>query len=160
MQLQDKIFHLRKRSGLSQEALAEKIGVSRQAVSKWETGEAVPELSKLLLLARAFGVTTDYLLSEEYAAAEQFKANPAEESPQEKKALSNYAWLIGAAIIALGAVIILEGILTFVLPKILSDFVFDAVLPINTIAAIVFGIGTLLVVVGIIVTVVLKKKKN
>ena len=159
MQLQDKIFHLRKRSGLSQEALAEKIGVSRQAVSKWETGEAVPELSKLLLLARAFGVTTDYLLSEDESEPKPLEASPAEKTFDEKKKES-FAWLIGAAIIALSAVIILEGILTFVLPKILSDFVFDAVLPINTIAAIVFGIGTLLVVVGIIVTVVLKKRKN
>lgn len=160
MKFQDKILQLRKKSGLSQEALAEKIGVSRQAVSKWETGEAVPEISKLLLLARAFGVTTDYLLSEEYAAAEQFKANPAEESPQEKKALSNYAWLIGVGIIALGALILLEGVLTFVLPKILNSFSLNATLPINTITAIVFGIGALLVVAGIIVTVVLKKRKN
>ena len=159
MQLQDKILQLRKRSGLSQEALAERIGVSRQAVSKWETGEAVPELSKLLLLARAFSVTTDYLLSEDESEPKPLEASPAEKTFDEKKKES-FAWLIGAAIIALGAVIILEGILTFVLPKILSDFVFDAVLPINTIAAIVFGIGTLLVVVGIIVTVILKKRKN
>ena len=159
MQLQDKILQLRKRSGLSQEALAERIGVSRQAVSKWETGEAVPELSKLLLLARAFSVTTDYLLSEDESEPKPLEASPAEKTSDEKKKES-FAWLIGAAIIALGAVIILEGILTFVLPKILSDFVFDAVLPINTIAAIVFGIGTLLVVVGIIVTVILKKRKN
>ena len=64
MTLSGKILYCRKRAGLSQEALAEKLGVSRQAVSKWETGEAVPELSKLVLLAAAFGVTTDWLLSE------------------------------------------------------------------------------------------------
>ncbi len=64
MTLSGKILYCRKKAGLSQEALAEKLGVSRQAVSKWETGEAVPELSKLVLLAAAFGVTTDWLLSE------------------------------------------------------------------------------------------------
>lgn len=65
MNLQEKIFYCRKKAGLSQEALADRLGVSRQAVSKWETGEATPEVGKLLLLAKEFGVTTDWLLSEE-----------------------------------------------------------------------------------------------
>ncbi len=65
MKLNEKIYDCRKRAGLSQGALAERIGVSRQAVSKWETGEAEPELAKLRLLSAAFGVTTDWLLSEE-----------------------------------------------------------------------------------------------
>lgn len=65
MNLSEKIYACRKRSGLSQEALAERLGVSRQAVSKWETGDAEPELSKLRLLADAFGVTADWLLSAE-----------------------------------------------------------------------------------------------
>lgn len=65
MSLQEKIYDCRKKAGLSQEALAEKIGVSRQAISKWETGEATPEVGKLLLLAKTFGVTTDWLLSED-----------------------------------------------------------------------------------------------
>lgn len=65
MKLQEKILYCRKKAGLSQEGLAEKLGISRQAISKWETGEAVPEISKLLLLANTFHVTTDWLLSEE-----------------------------------------------------------------------------------------------
>ena len=68
MNLSEKIQLCRKRAGLSQEALAEKLNVSRQAVSKWETGAAEPELSKLRALATAFGVTADWLLSEEDAA--------------------------------------------------------------------------------------------
>lgn len=67
MNLSEKIQICRKRAGLSQEALAEKLNVSRQAVSKWETGAAEPELSKLRALAAAFGVTADWLLSEEDA---------------------------------------------------------------------------------------------
>ena len=67
MNLSEKIQLCRKRAGLSQEALAEKLNVSRQAVSKWETGAAEPELSKLRALATAFGVTADWLLSEEDA---------------------------------------------------------------------------------------------
>ena len=65
MKLHDKIYELRKKEALSQEALAEKLGVSRQSVSKWETGEATPEASKLLAFSKIFGVTTDYLLNDE-----------------------------------------------------------------------------------------------
>ena len=65
MKLSDKIWVCRKKASLSQEALAEKIGVSRQAISKWETGEAAPEITKLPLLARAFSVTADWLLDDE-----------------------------------------------------------------------------------------------
>ena len=65
MKLSDKIWVLRKKAGMSQEALAEKIGVSRQAISKWETGEAAPEITKLPLLARTFSVTADWLLDDE-----------------------------------------------------------------------------------------------
>lgn len=65
MTLHEKIYILRKKNGLSQEALAESLGVSRQSVSKWETGEATPEVSKLLSLSKLFGVTADYLLNDE-----------------------------------------------------------------------------------------------
>ncbi len=65
MKIHEKILYCRKKEGLSQEALAEKLGVSRQAISKWETGDAVPEISKLLLIANTFGVSTDWLLSED-----------------------------------------------------------------------------------------------
>lgn len=72
MKLNEKILHYRKAAKLSQEELAELVGVSRQAVSKWELGESTPDVDKLLSLARAFGVTTDELLSEaEPAAADQ-----------------------------------------------------------------------------------------
>lgn len=64
MKLNEKIYYYRKQAKLSQEELAARVGVSRQAVSKWELGEATPEVDKLLALARVFGVTTDELLSE------------------------------------------------------------------------------------------------
>lgn len=65
MNLSEKIHACRRRAGLSQEALAEKLDVSRQAISKWECGEAIPETAKLKGLAAALGVTVDWLLSEE-----------------------------------------------------------------------------------------------
>lgn len=65
MILADKIIRLRKKNGWSQEELAEKMQVSRQAVSKWESAQTTPDLEKLLKLSDLFGVTTDYLLKDE-----------------------------------------------------------------------------------------------
>ena len=70
MILADKIIDLRKKSGWSQEELAEKLGVSRQSVSKWEGAQSVPDLDKLLQMSRLFGVTTDYLLKDDQGAPE------------------------------------------------------------------------------------------
>ncbi len=65
MILADKIIKLRKKNGWSQEELADKMNVSRQAVSKWESAQTVPDLEKILQLGTLFGVTTDYLLKDE-----------------------------------------------------------------------------------------------
>lgn len=65
MILADKIIRLRKKNSWSQEELAEKMHVSRQAVSKWEGAQSVPDLEKVLRLSSLFGVTTDYLLKDE-----------------------------------------------------------------------------------------------
>ena len=62
MHLSEKILLLRKQQGLSQEALAEQLGVSRQAVSRWENGDTTPGTDTLKLIAQTFGVTVDYLL--------------------------------------------------------------------------------------------------
>lgn len=62
MILADKIMQLRKQNGWSQEELAEKMGVSRQAVSKWESAASVPDLNRILQMSDLFGVSTDYLL--------------------------------------------------------------------------------------------------
>lgn len=64
MILADKIIALRKKEGWSQEELAHQLEVSRQAVSKWESGASVPDLDKILKLSQIFGVSTDYLLQE------------------------------------------------------------------------------------------------
>ena len=65
MILADKLIRLRKKNGWSQEELAEKMNVSRQAVSKWEGSQTIPDLEKILMLGELFGVTTDYLLKDE-----------------------------------------------------------------------------------------------
>ena len=65
MILADKIIDERKRLGLSQEELAEKLSVSRQAVSKWESAQSTPDLQRVLQMAELFEVSTDYLLKDE-----------------------------------------------------------------------------------------------
>lgn len=65
MILSEKILQLRKQNGWSQEELAEKLNVSRQSVSKWESGASIPDLGKILAMSEIFGVSTDYLLKEE-----------------------------------------------------------------------------------------------
>ena len=66
MKLSEKILAQRKKMGLSQEELAERLNVSRQAVSRWEVGSAQPDASNVLQLSKLFGVTADYLLNDEY----------------------------------------------------------------------------------------------
>ena len=66
MKLSEKIISLRKNRGYSQEELAEKLNVSRQAVSRWESGTAMPDANNILQISKLFGVTADYLLNDEY----------------------------------------------------------------------------------------------
>lgn len=65
MQLSEKIICLRKKEGWSQEILAQKLNVSRQAVSKWESSQAKPDIDKIIAMASLFHVTTDFLLKDD-----------------------------------------------------------------------------------------------
>ena len=80
MILADKIITLRKKNGWSQEELAEKVGVSRQAISKWEGAQSVPDLDKILRMSEIFGVTTDFLLKDEIET-EEYTDSAAEDTP-------------------------------------------------------------------------------
>ena len=66
MKMQDKLIMLRKKAGWSQDDLAEKINISRQAISRWENGTALPDAQNVLQLSKLFNVTTDYLLNDDY----------------------------------------------------------------------------------------------
>ena len=70
MILADKIMELRKKNGWSQEELAEKLDVSRQSVSKWESAQSIPDMGRIVRLSELFGVSTDYLLKEEIEKAD------------------------------------------------------------------------------------------
>ena len=82
MNLSEKILALRKSRGMSQEELAEKLDVSRQSVSKWETGQAMPELDKIVAISRLFDITTDYLLKESEVGELSLKADMLEKQQE------------------------------------------------------------------------------
>ena len=130
MKLNEKILYYRRRAKLSQEELAAMVGVSRQAVSKWELGDATPEVDRLLALARAFGVTTDELLDggepshdrkEAEAPREEPHRTAAPDSPQEGnfekttgligRLIRKYGWLAGVRIALSGLGVTLVGAL-------------------------------------------------
>lgn len=78
MTFQEKLIELRKKKGFSQEELAEQVGVSRQSVSKWETGQSNPDISKLILLSEIFEVSVDTLVKDQDKDEEKIK----QESPK------------------------------------------------------------------------------
>ena len=120
MELYEKLYELRRASGMSQEELAEKLGVSRQAVSKWESGATQPELPKLIELSKIYQVSVDALLSLEHAkeqqdsspaapAAEGAAQDTAEDAPAAKPDFRTFCAQhkkrIGGAAVALAALI-------------------------------------------------------
>lgn len=122
MTLSEKITYYRKKAMLSQEALAEKLGVSRQAVSKWETGEATPELNKMAALAKVLNTSVDWLLSPDAPVEEptiEQQAQPAGSYPEWlnkmpgfiQKAFYRWGWLYGVYVAISGGVFAAFGIL-------------------------------------------------
>lgn len=118
MALSETIYRLRTEHGLSQGDLAAELDVSRQSISKWETGSSVPELDKLVAMSRLFGVTLDELVlgGVQSDGAEGVKAPEPEAKPVER-GRSLTQTIVGAVLLAVGAlafllVTLLGGVLT------------------------------------------------
>lgn len=107
--LSEKLYACRRRSGLSQEQLAERIGVTRQAISKWELGSSTPELENLLALCDCFGITLDELTREDSspASAEGADEKPPADKTQRKAGVG--LLLAGAVgLLLVGALVVLR----------------------------------------------------
>ena len=116
MALSEKLYELRKKSGLSQEQLAEQLDVSRQAISKWESGKSVPESDTLISISEYFNVTLDYLMKEDNSAASEPVAGtknnqPIKNTGREKRILGMVACIGG--IICL----IIWGLISIFMPQ-------------------------------------------
>ncbi len=129
MQLSEKIYLCRKKAGLSQEALADQMGISRQAVSKWETGESEPELSKLRQLAEIFGVSADWLLSDQ----DEPETPPTQAEPPRKAgfldslprfivhAVKKFGWLFGVYVAIGGFSTAIGGVVMRIVAQVMVD---------------------------------------
>lgn len=127
MNLSDRIQYLRKVRGISQEGLAEKLGVSRQAVSKWESEQSMPDLDKIISMSDYFEVTTDYLLK----GVEPVVQKEEEQSIKHRRIASNICYQLSLGFIGLG----------IILSIILADFLKISIL--LTPVLIVQGVGLL-----------------
>ena len=118
----EKLTRLRKREGMSQESLAEKLGVSRQAVSRWEQGTALPDAAKLLPCARLFSVSVEWLLDD----ARGWEDRAPETAAQEAAASAwpgDRPWYIAGGIVTGAGVLglVAMGILSAVYPAVVSE---------------------------------------
>ena len=116
MILAEKLYTLRKKSGLSQEQLAEQLNVSRQAISKWESGQSVPESDKLIAISKYFNVTLDYLMKEDDG---QQLTYPKAEETNSFQTNDKTKWLLGM-VSCIGGIIclIMWGILSMLNPRV------------------------------------------
>lgn len=131
MNIADRIQQLRKSKGISQEELADKVGVSRQAVSKWESEQSTPDIEKVILLSDFFDVTTDYLLK----GIEPVLENTTEKSDARifslVGSLLNFIGLVAAIMIwieeqtpisvAAGLILMAAGIMLFVIGQFIGE---------------------------------------
>lgn len=164
MILADKIINLRKKNSWSQEELAEKLGVSRQSISKYEGAQSIPDIDKILKLSKIFGVTTDYLIKDEIEDAE-FLGQDYEETKTKKVSMeqaSEYLSLreISSKNIALGvSLCIISPILLIVSTEAYDDKLLSV--PENVVIGVSLTVLFLFIIaaVGIFVTDGMKLKK-
>lgn len=104
MDIGEKIQKLRKEKGLSQEALAEALGVSRQSVSKWESGAALPDTDKIIAMSELFGISTDFILKGDFAPSEPAAPAPPAAKPPKRKKTARIIALVLALCIVVSAV--------------------------------------------------------
>ena len=187
MKLAEKILELRKRHGLSQEALAELLGVSRQAISKWENGDATPEIFKIRLIAETFDVTSDWLLSEEGFIDPIRKLEKNNQGQDNKQAFSpdwvdhlpkslgnlirKFGWLAGVYVIMAGVgPMVMGGLSIFMTNRMFGHTEMDSFFmddpmsvemlannPVRIMGKFMIGVGIILVILGIVLTIALRR---
>ena len=148
MELSEKLYQLRKKSGLSQEKLAEQLDVSRQAISKWESGYSIPESDKLIAISKFFQVSLDYLVKDDIESADVPK--------EEMQAVDNTKAVLGL-IFCIGGIIclIIWGLLSVFNPKVSNQISESSMISIDG-----NGIFLILCIVAIVAGAVLLLKNT
>ena len=174
--LHQKILTHRKRMGLSQEELAARLGVSRQAVSKWELGTSTPDPSNIVALAKLFGITTDELLMDE-PQQQNCNPQPPPYTPQPNPQYENlpgflgrifrkYSYLSGIYLMLGGLAFLLIGLFARSahnsmfsnMPSVFADsIVSDS--PFTMFSTIALVLGAIFTLTGLILAIVLYKKR-
>ena len=150
MILADKLIELRKKSGWSQEELAEQLGVSRQSVSKWESAQSVPDMERVLQLSELFGVSTDYLLKDSIESPATPVEDPAGDAKERTVSMEEanaflHVKLQNAKAVALG---VLLCILSPVCLILLTGAVACGVISLSETQAVGLGVALLLLMIG------------
>lgn len=182
MNIGQRIYNLRKSKGYSQEELADKLGVTRQAVSKWEVGASVPELESVVAMAELFGVSTDHLLKGTEPVPDPAGAAPKQDWLDRLpgfagKLLRKYGWLAGVYMAVVGCVFTgigamvryavnrLFGFTSFNDPFLDMQFSefnqhFIQNNPVSFLGGAIMVIGIALIIGGVVLAIVLKKKSK
>ena len=173
MSFAERILYCRKKAMLSQEELASKLGVSRQAVSKWETGESIPDMNNLAALAEIFDVSLDWLIKGEEEKRQENRGKvPFEE--RLPKFLGNmvkrFGWLAGVYMAISGGMFFLVGTLACTSVNTMysgmggfdDPFFRDIVEnnPMTTMSYFIMGLGAVIAIGGVVLAVILKKKSK
>ena len=141
MKLSEKLYSLRKKSGLSQEQLAEQLNVSRQAISKWESGVSVPESEKLIVISTYYNVSVDYLIKDDVETADSIQPTS---SANKADIIVKY---VGLGLCILGFLFLIAwGVVMIANPDISNDIADSSMITID-------GRGILLIVCCVLVTV-------
>ena len=183
MKLSEKILYCRKKSGLSQEALAQKLDVSRQAVSKWETGEATPDLANLALLAKEFNVTADWLISEDEPVEVPDSQVHSDASWLDHipgflgRMFKKFGWIFGVYLAVAGVLFAgIGAVAKFVSDSMITNFIssfdgmfmsnpsglgnFTSLNPVSIVGRITIIVGVVMIISGVILAIILKKRND
>ena len=149
----ERIYQFRRKSGLSQEQLAEKIGVSRQAISKWESGTSMPEFQKLLALSECFHITLDELVKDRGA---EERTEETRSTPKEAKGPKAMDQKAGICLCLAGAICLtLSGLMMVISPGAAEQLNTASTITLNG-SGVLIALCVLLMVTGAVL--ILRKK--
>lgn len=156
--LSEKILTLRKNAKLSQEQLAEKLGVSRQAISKWELGTSLPEIDKLILMSEFFNVSIDYLVKEQIEDEQHQDFNQTVTEAEKKTTEHSKSKVIGLAICVIGVIcLVIWGTISVLFPTRTEQISTSSMIQVDG-NGIFLILCTLLIVIGAMIFLISNRK--